>query len=336
MHLNDLIGDYLAFQSAKGDSPHTRRSYNAHLRHYARWWQARHKEPPTLSAFSETDLIVYMAGEERRGIRPRTRYLKVSAFRAFGKWLVTFDHLPENPAARVPLPRLDDPHRELITYEEASALLSACDRFPLRARGLLAKAVLLTFFTTGVRKSELLDLNLDDVDLSERHLTVRRGKGGKSRRLPIHPVTVEALAAWLSVRSKRAATSRLFLGARSSALSSYGLRHLLLDTQTIAGFRGKTNQSPHSLRYFFTDQLVEKMVDIKTIQELLGHKSVSTTWLYVRTNEARKRHAIDLLAVPGQSAPSNGSGTAHQENRHQSLQEAAPVRKRRRIALRPL
>jgi site-specific recombinase XerD len=302
MVLSEWITAYLAFQSARGESLSTRRHYATEIRAFGRWWQARYGAEPTLLAFTEPLLFAYLQCEEERGLRPRSRMMKVAAMRAFGKWLVAFGHLRVNPAARIPLPRLDDPQRELMGEQEAAALISACDRFPNPVRGKLARAVLLTFLTTGIRRSELLNLNREDVNLTERTLLVQHGKGGRTRRIPLHPTTIQAIADWLSVRNPDAPTPRLFLRGRSFSMSSFALSSLLKDVQAIAGMRGKTNLNPHSQRYFFTDQLVEQREDIKTIQELLGHKSVTTTWGYMRTNEARKRRAIETMHIPGENA----------------------------------
>jgi site-specific recombinase XerD len=211
MKLVDLIAQYLAFLTAKGLSSHTRRTYGNQMRHYAHWWESTHQTAPGMEAFCEEDLFAYIQGEEKRGQRPRSRHSKACALRSFGKWLVAFGHIADNPAARLPLPRLDDPQRELMSAAEVAALLSACDRFPRHERGILAKAILVTFLSTGVRRSELLTLCVADIDIAAKILIVRHGKGGKYRQMPLHEEACAALAAWLAVRSPHAPTDSLFL-----------------------------------------------------------------------------------------------------------------------------
>src|SRR5262249_6238729 len=124
------------------------------------------------------------------------------------------------------------------------------------------------------------------------------------------------------------ASDSLFLKHTGAAMTSYMLQTLLLDIAAAVGLREKANVNPHNFRHFFTDMLVEARVDIKTIQELLGHENPQTTWLYIKTNEERKRRAVEGICLPGLTTESKRPDRERQP--HQPEKEQ---RKLRRIAL---
>jgi integrase/recombinase XerC len=151
--------------------------------------------------------------------------------------------------------------------------------------GLRDRAILETLYSAGVRVGELTGLNLDDIDLDSGLLTVR-GKGKKERLALLGPQSLRALKDWLEVRGGIAGrVSAVFLNKHGTRLTSRSVGRLLAKHLTAAGLDPRT--SPHSLRHSFATHLLDRGADIRSVQELLGHRSLSTTQIYTHVTTTR-------------------------------------------------
>jgi integrase/recombinase XerC len=197
--------------------------------------------------------------------------------------------LESNPAAGLRGPRQDKKLPHFVSREDMARLLAAPP--PDRPLGLRDRALLETLYSAGLRVSELTGLNLDDLDLDDGLATVR-GKGKRERLALLGPPAVEALRAWLAARpavaSGRAARlPALFANKNGTRLSPRSVGRLLAKYLAQAGLDPRT--SPHTLRHSFATHLLDAGADIRSVQELLGHRSLSTTQIYTHVTTQRLR-----------------------------------------------
>jgi site-specific recombinase XerD len=256
----------------------TRRAYRVDLEQFAAWLDARATtvdavDARVLSAYA-ADLGAARPGRTPRRLAPATIARKLAAVRAFLRFTLG--------AARVPDARLTPRRpRRLPTApktEEVDAELAALgsqDALQIRNRAL-AELV----YSAGLRSREAVDLNLADIDFDGEAVHVT-GKGGKERVVPLGEEAAYWLGRWLQVRPRiaRGANDALFLSTRGRRLDTSTLRRLL--------------PNPHRLRHAFATHLLEGGADLRTIQELLGHSSLSTTQVYSHVDGRRLRRVYD-------------------------------------------
>ena len=213
---------------------------------------------------------------------------KLSAIRAFFRYLLREVRLERNPAELISTPKKDQRLPFHLNIDQVTSLVSApaaTSGLPLRDR-----AVLETLYSCGIRVSELTGMNVGDLDLGAGLARVL-GKGGKERIVPVGSYAGEALAAYLLERGNPAADAALILNARGGRLTRRSVgrivdAHMLL----IATMR---KVSPHTLRHTFATHLLEGGADLRAIQELLGHASLSTTQKYTHVSIDRLMEVYD-------------------------------------------
>lgn len=214
------------------------------------------------------------------------------SLRALYRFLVTENHLEVDPTAKIGSPKRPRSIPKAISIEDVEMLLSLPGDDLLGRRD---RAVLELLYGTGLRISELVGLDVDDVDLDGRVILVRRGKGSKSRRVPVGREATKAIARYLTqsrpklAAKAKQATSRgaLFLNARGGRLSRQGCWKVLKGYARVAGFEDEV--SPHTLRHSFATHMLDGGADIRVVQELLGHASLATTQVYTMVSDSRLR-----------------------------------------------
>ncbi len=258
--------------------------------------------PNTLAAYTQ-DLKAFSAYLEPQGVplekathlhirgflgvqsvthKPTTRARRLAALKSFYRFLTRRKLIETSPARRVKAPKLPQRLPRAVPIDETFALLAAPDEE--RILGLRDRAMLEVLYGGGLRVSELVGLSLKDLDPKSGFVRVL-GKGNKERLCPINEGALEAVQAYLAVRgallakpSKHAAPEALFLNFRGGRLTARSMaRHLKRYAQELGLNR---NVSPHSLRHSFATHLLAGGADIRSIQELLGHASLSTTQRY--------------------------------------------------------
>ncbi|MFH1090241.1 MAG: tyrosine recombinase XerC [Pseudomonadota bacterium] len=219
---------------------------------------------------------------------------KLSSLRTFFRYLVREGRLRSNPALEVESPKTPKKRPKFLNVDEAFALMEAPDRET--SLGLRDRAVLELAYSSGLRAAELCGLDLGDLDLTEGLVRVM-GKGRKERMVPVGSKAVEALREYLTVRPrlvnprKAEDSQALFLGARGGRLNDRVLRRLVVDH--VRKISLETGISPHALRHTFATHLLEAGADIRSIQEMLGHESLSTTQKYTHLNLDHLREVYD-------------------------------------------
>jgi integrase/recombinase XerC len=220
---------------------------------------------------------------------------KLSAIRTFSRFLQREGWLDANPAALTVAPRLEQKIPAHLSIDEMTRLLETPDvSTPLGRRD---RAMLELFYASGLRLSELVGLDLEDVSLGQRIVRVL-GKGRRERQVPFNATTGDALRLWLKDRAALRATAAaprarrpghqgepLFVNARGTRLTGRSVQRILTRYVTVS--RTRAGISPHALRHSFATHLLERGADLRAIQELLGHVQLSTTQRYTHVNAAQ-------------------------------------------------
>jgi site-specific recombinase XerD len=271
----------------RGSAERTRRAYGADVGELATWAAAQGIEPAQLTYRT---LRGYAARLSDRGAAPRTLSRKLASIRAFFRSMVEHGDMAANPADLLPSPKLPQTLPGTIKPADVASML---DRIPattpleLRDRALFELA-----YAAGLRAEELVNLDTGSVDFDAEQVRVE-GKGGKTRFVPAGEPALKALGAYLE-RARPALATRtgdpaLFLSKSGRRLSTSDVRRRLRVWARHAAAQGAVY--PHALRHSFATHLLEGGADLRAIQELLGHSSISTTQVYTRVESARLRAA---------------------------------------------
>lgn len=276
--LSEGTAAFLLEQRARGVSPHTLKARRGDLDKLLAFaaveaWQGWEVKPRTLRGFA------LELGE--RGLDPASQARILSTVRTFFGWLFETQRIQADPSAGLRNPKQPKRLPAFLTEGESSALLDLPEPqdFPTsRLRCLLE-----LLYAAGLRVSELTGLDLQDLLVEERTLRVL-GKGGKERLVPFHGKAAEVLEAYLGHRRAFLAektlppTQALFLNQRGGRLTPTSVRGFLAKALEHAAVRARV--SPHALRHSFATHLLNHGMDLRAIQELLGHASLSTTQRY--------------------------------------------------------
>jgi site-specific recombinase XerD len=269
----------------RGVSPNTLRAYGADLTELAAWATGRGNEPATLAY---RDLRAYAAALSGRGLARSSVSRKLAAVRSFHDHLVRTGDAEQNPGQLLPAPKAESKLPRVLGPEEVATLLERIPaRTPLEMRD---RAIFELAYSCGLRAEEIVNLRLDSADFDSEALRVE-GKGSKTRITPIGEPAQRALRRYLE-RGRPAlepcpGEEALFLSRRGRRLSTSDIRRRLTKWLQEAAVAGRI--SPHTLRHSFATHLLEGGADLRSIQELLGHASISTTQIYTRVEPGRLR-----------------------------------------------
>jgi site-specific recombinase XerD len=271
----------------RGAAERTRRAYGVDLGQLALWCSASGVEA---DAVDYPVLRRYAAQLAGRGVGPRTVARKLAAIRSFYKSMVEQGEMRANPADLLPAPKQPQRLPRTLKAEDVAALLNripATTPLEMRDRALFELA-----YACGLRAEELVDLNLESIDFDAETVRVE-GKGGKTRFVPAGEPALRSVTRYLERGRSVLATSdderALLLSKSGRRLSTSDVRRRLKVWARHASQQGAVH--PHALRHSFATHLLEGGADLRAIQELLGHSSISTTQVYTRVESARLRAA---------------------------------------------
>ncbi len=260
-------------------SPHTLRAYEADLTQFCGFLRDELGGQPRAGEVDHLLIRGFLAHLHRSGLKKTSAARKLATLRTFFRFLCREGVLERNPARALASPRLERRIPSHLEESEMTSLLEieAADDLALRAR-----AILELLYATGVRCAELVGLDLAEVDLEARMLRVL-GKGRKERVVPFGSRAKEALLAYLPARHRlRPRGNALFVNARGGRLSDRAVRRIL--DKRLSEVALSRRISPHALRHSFATHLLQRGADLRSIQELLGHVSLSTTQRYTHVN----------------------------------------------------
>lgn len=228
----------------------------------------------------------YLATLKEKNLKARTVGRKLSSLRSFFKFLTREGYIKTNPILGLSSPKLDKHLPQFLTEEEVSRLIASV--LPKDERGLRDRAILETFYSTGMRISELVGLRVEDIDFISGVVKVM-GKGRKERMLPIGEPAISAIRAYLEKRRKQ--PDALFLNKNGRRITDRGVRNIVEKYIQIASI--KQAVSPHTLRHSFATHLLNRGADLRSVQELLGHANLSTTQIYTHLTTERLKSVYD-------------------------------------------
>lgn len=268
----------------RGLSQNTVLAYRRDLRRYSEWCFYHGLE--AVEAVSENDLADFAASLRRQqglwsGLSAASAARVVVSVRGFHRFAAAEGLTPVDPSAHVQPPSVGRRLPKALRYEDVERLLAACSDLESPA-GLRNRALLELLYGTGVRVSEAVSLDVDDIDLMNLTVTVV-GKGERQRRLPLGGYAAKAIDDYL-IRGRPTlallgrGSARIFLNLRGAPLSRQSAWGVMRAAALGAGIESAV--SPHSLRHSFATHLIERGADVRVVQELLGHASVTTTQIY--------------------------------------------------------
>jgi integrase/recombinase XerC len=296
--LSQQIGQFLDELRRQNASQHTVRNYASDLDQFLAYFTLSGEAKPTVEGIDALAIREWLGHLYQQQLTAVSMRRKLAAVRSFFKFLLREGLVEKNVARMVRTPKMPKTLPEVMTAEQTNTLVDgvtgAADKFerPYPARDL---AIFELLYGCGLRISELVGLNLDDFDFSERWIRVR-GKGKKERQVPYAGKATAALDRYLALRKPADGQAQaLFLNHRGGRLSDRGARGIV---KFYAGrITGDSSIHPHSLRHAYATHLLSDGADLRAIQELLGHARLSTTQKYTQVSLA------DLLAVYDRAHP---------------------------------
>lgn len=263
--------DYL--QTVRRYSPKTCESYQRDLLKAMNWLMEH--EFKAWSEVKNAHVRAFVAELNKRGLSGRSIQRALSSLRSFYRYLVKQRQVEDNPALGVPSPKSPQKLPRTLDIDQVSHLLSGDfgDWHEIRDHAMFE-----LFYSSGIRLSELVGINLQDIDMRERMLRVT-GKGSKQRDLPVGSKAIDALKEWLSFRNDIPSDSpALFISQKGQRISQRSVQTRLKRWLMQKGL--SANVSPHTLRHSFASHMLESSQDLRAVQELLGHADIVTTQVY--------------------------------------------------------
>lgn len=294
MSLTDIVEDFLRYaQYERGLAKTTQATYRCYLNRFLAWLSENGYRDPAVTAFNTVVLRRYLHAVSA-GRRPGTVRSAFHPLRTLSVYLVKMGTLTENPCEQIALPKKDAAYRLLVSDDEVQQLLLACERQPDARRIALTRAVISVLSFAGLRRQELLDLKVGDVQPDGKGgIIVRSGKGGKERTVYPCIECLRALRDWIAVRGE-CAHDWLWARDRSHRMGDEGLASLLEAVKATAGLASHDNIKPHSLRHNCATRLMRNGADLRSIQTFLEHSQLETTAVYLHTDTERLRQIAQL------------------------------------------
>jgi integrase/recombinase XerC len=290
--LPELVAAYIAELKRENSSEHTIRNYESDLVEFADYFQPA----PALGEWDKTDIREWLGWLYQRRLAPVSIRRKLAAVRSFFAFLLREHLIERNPAKLVRTPKMPKTLPPVMTAEQTNGLIDdvAAGKLerPYPERDL---AIVEMLYGCGVRVSELVGLDLEDVDAAQGWIRVR-GKGRKERQVPLVGNAASALQRYLSERNVPAPDERaVFLNFRGRRLTARSVHKMVkLYARVLAG---DSSVHPHSFRHAYATHLLADGADLRSIQELLGHSRLSTTQRYTQVALA------DLMATYDKAHP---------------------------------
>jgi integrase/recombinase XerD len=270
----------------KGLAKNTLVSYQRDLKHYIQFLE-NVEELKSLNEVKRINIVQFLGYLKDQNKSSKTIARHVASIRSFHQFLLRDKVTDQDPSVHLDSPQMERTLPKVLSLEEVEALLEAPDdSIPL---GLRDKAMLEILYATGIRVSELISLQIDDVHLTMGFVRCI-GKGNKERIIPIGKAAINVLENYLEngrpkLRSKKHHDDSLFLNHHGKGLSRQGFWKILKGLSLKARIEKKL--TPHTLRHSFATHLLENGADLRAVQEMLGHADISTTQIYTHVTKTR-------------------------------------------------
>lgn len=288
--LEEAFVNYLRYE--RNMSPETIRAYEKDLHQFLRFFALGDGKPVNPTEITSLQVREFLAKLKEKNYQKTTVVRKLATIRSFYKFLMRKGHVTENPMADIETPKVEKKLPHFLATEEVEKLLNAPQEDTFQ--GVRDRAILEALYSTGLRVSELTALNVSDLDFTAEVIKCR-GKGRRERVVPIGSFALQAIKRYVEQRSQVSRSNTkdpdaLFLNRFGDRLSTRSIRKILDKYIKITGLNEKT--SPHTLRHSFATHLLNRGANLRMVQELLGHKHLSTTQIYthVTTNNIKEAY----------------------------------------------
>lgn len=281
-----FIEQFLKFlEVEKNSSPHTIKNYRSDLIEFFRFVGKN-----SLKDINYLEIRKFLAYLKEKEFLKTTVSRKLACLKSFFKYLTRERLLTTNPASGIQTPKRDRRLPSFLEIKEVEHLIEAAKGDKWETKRDLT--ILETLYSSGIRVSELVGLNEEDIDLLS-HLIKVRGKGKKERIVPIGSCAVDAIKSYLEVAplDLERRSVPLLINRRKTRLTDRSVRRIILKYAGLAAL--KKGISPHTLRHSFATHLLDRGADLRSVQELLGHAHLSTTQIYTHVSAKRLREAYD-------------------------------------------
>jgi len=295
MLLREAIEDFLAYLMVElNRSINTVGGYRKDLNIFIKFLESRGRDDIPLEELNRELLSAYVQYLTReRGNQPNTLRRRIIALKSFCNFLVDADYLDKNPAAALPWPKRPQRHPVYLQREEVEKLFAAAadNGSPVALRN---KTALMCLYYTGARVNELVNIKTEDLDFVEGFLKITKGKGGRFRKVPLHPRLEEQLKKYL-IEALEFVNGYLFCNRQGLPISTDLVHDFVGECGKKAGLKKKV--TPHKIRHSFATNLYRQGVNITTLAKLMGHAEIRTTTVYIHTDLKHLRQAVEKLDV---------------------------------------
>lgn len=283
----DLAREYLSYlRVERGLAKNSIKSYERDL---ARLKAFAESEQLEIVELTRHDLRGFIADLSREGLSPTSIGRITSAVRGFYKFLLLDGHIKKHPAEDLDTPQKGFYLPKFLNQTDIESLLAVPD--VSTETGLRDKAILELMYAAGLRVSEVVDLQMNNVDLDAGILTCK-GKGSKTRRIPVGKSAVEWLRCYLILRRKKEniEIQNIFVGSSGKPVTRQAIFNFIKE---YAAKIGLEDVSPHTLRHSFATHLIQNSADIRSVQKMLGHADISTTQIYTHITDTHLRKTYE-------------------------------------------
>lgn len=252
---------------------------------------AEHRDSPADLSYGDlTDFIAYVAGNEDAA---RTQARMISGIKSFCRYMMIENIITDDPSSLLESPRIGMKLPEVLSIAEIDSMVNSIDLST--PEGHRNRAIIETMYGCGLRVSELVNMRLTDIHRTEGFVSVT-GKGNKQRLVPVGSVALKEIDNYMERRVTLSVITNaniLFLNRRGKKLSRVMVFNIIRDTAAAAGIKKKI--SPHTLRHSFATHLVEGGADLRAVQEMLGHESITTTEIYTHLDRSYLRDSMMMF-----------------------------------------
>lgn len=236
-------------------------------------------------------LVNFVCTLQDLGIGARSQARVISGIKNFFRFIVLEGYMEKNPSEQLETPRLGRHLPDILSVDEINSMIASIDL--LQPEGQRNRAILEVLYSCGIRVSELVNLRLSQLYIDDEYICVE-GKGNKQRLVPISPSAIEEITRYLQCRSeldiKPGEEDFLFLNRRGRHMTRVMIFYIVRNTCKLCGIKKKV--SPHTLRHSFATHLLENGANLRAIQNMLGHESITTTEIYTHLDRQFLRHEI--------------------------------------------
>lgn len=291
MKLAEVVALYHAFLKEETTKATTTvRDYHRAARQVTDWLGHELGHEPVLKDLTPAKVRKYFAAFCLNH-RPRSYNARLYGVKHWCKWMTEEGYLASDPSGTVETMELDQAFRPVPDDEKCRKFIEACELIGDPYKCALYRACAALYIYHGLRFSESIALCIEDVDLKDGKLCIRKSKGRKNRVIFLNESSGTALATYLSVRPEDSFDNYLFRHHRRYRVGVQGMRDIIRDVKALAGMKGDPALNPHGIRHAVTNRLLERRENLRVIQDMMGWQSIQTIDHYAQVNDEQRKRA---------------------------------------------